>query len=100
MSMRIDEAGQDHASAAVDLRDSLAILLQPRIAQRIFCGANRDDLSPKTEHRSVLNDSEFGKGSAAPRAVRSRAQREKLADVDQQQGAGFKQSPFRSCRPD
>ncbi len=69
MGVGIDEAGKHHASATVDLDNLLAILLQPRIAKSVFCGANRDDLSGEAEHGSVLNDAEIGKGSAASRAV-------------------------------
>ncbi len=57
MGVGIDEAGKHHASATVDLDNLLAILLQPRIAKSVFCGANRDDLSGEAEHGSVLNDS-------------------------------------------
>jgi hypothetical protein len=69
MSMRIDEARQDHASATIDLDDLLAILLQPRVAKSVFRSANRDDLPGNAEHGRVLNNSEFGKRSAAARAV-------------------------------
>jgi hypothetical protein len=60
MSVRIDEAGQNYAAAAIGLLYFLAILLKPRIAQRVFGAANRDDLSANAEYSSIANDSEFG----------------------------------------
>src|SRR5580658_7149944 len=89
MRMRIDEAGQDHASVAIDLGNLLAILLEPRIAKRVLRRAHRNNLAAQTEHRSIMNDSKFGKGSAASRALRRRAQREKLADTYQQESGGL-----------
>jgi len=79
--MGIDEAGKHDASTAIDLDDLLAILRQPRIAKRVFRSARRNNLPAQAEHRRVRNDSKFRKGSPAPRPVRRRTQREKLADV-------------------
>jgi hypothetical protein len=59
MSVRIDEAGQNYAAAAVNLGYFPMILLKPRIAKRIFGAANRDDLSANAEYGSIANDSEF-----------------------------------------
>ena len=67
--MGIDEAGQHHAPAAIDLNNLLTILLKPSIAQRVLSGANRNNFPAEAEHSSVLNDSELGKGSTAARAV-------------------------------
>ena len=67
--MGIDKARQHHAPATVDFDDLLAILLQPGIAQSVFRGADRNDLASQAEHGSVFDDAEFGKGSAASRAV-------------------------------
>jgi len=60
MSVRIDEAGQNYAAAAIDLGYFLAILLKPRIAKRIFGAASRDDLSANTEYSGIADDSKFG----------------------------------------
>jgi hypothetical protein len=83
--MRIDESGQDHVSAAIDLDDLLAILLEPRIAQGVFVVPTETILPPRqsTAASSMIPSSE----SEAPRrgTVRSRAQREKLADIYQQE---------------
>src|SRR5271156_4530253 len=68
MSMRIDEARQDHAPTAINLDDLLAILLQPWIAQRVFRCPDRNDLPAQTEDGRVMNNSKLGKGSAASRS--------------------------------
>jgi hypothetical protein len=82
--MRIDDPGQNHAAAAIDFNNLLAILPEPRIAQRVFRSANRDDLAAKAEHGTVLDNSEFGKESTASRSIHHRRpQCEKLADVGQ-----------------
>src|ERR1019366_5208168 len=69
VGMGIDKAGQDHAALTVDFDGLLTILLEPRIAKSVFGDADRDDLAAKAEHGSVFDDAEFGKGSAASRAV-------------------------------
>ena len=69
MRVGIDEAGKHHASATINFSNLLAILPEPGIAKGVFRGANRDDLPGEAEHRSVLNNAEIGKKSAASRAV-------------------------------
>ena len=54
MRVRIDKTRQDDATAAVDLDDFLAILLQPRIAQRVFGAADGNNLAADAENGSVI----------------------------------------------
>jgi len=68
VGVRIDEAGKDDAVAAIDLGDALAVLLDPRVAQRVFRLADGDDLAAEAEDGGVFNNAKPGKGSAAPRA--------------------------------
>ncbi len=69
MRVGIDEARKHHASATINLGNLLPIFLEPWIAKSVFRGADRHNLSGEAEHSSVLNNAEFGKGSAASRAV-------------------------------
>src|SRR5580765_4343788 len=59
MRVGIYKPRQNHAPIAIDLSDLLPILLEPWIAQSVFGCSYRDDLSPKTKDRCVLNDVEF-----------------------------------------
>jgi len=59
--VRIDKPRQDNFARAVDLGNFLAILLQPGIAQRIFRGADGDDLTAEAQDRAIFDDAEFGK---------------------------------------
>ena len=87
--MRVHEPGQDYLSGAIELDNFLAVLSDPWVAQRVFGFAGRDDLLPYRQNRAILNDAKFLKIMAAAWAGDSgrRAQRQQLADVDQQERA-------------
>ena len=63
--MRVHESGQDDLSGAIDLDNFFAILLDPRIAQRVFGLADGDNLSADAQHRAVFDDAEFSEIGAA-----------------------------------
>lgn len=85
--MRIDESGEDNFARAVDLKNSLAVLLQPGIAQGIFSCADRNDLAAEAEDGAVFDDAEFFKAGTAAWAgcAGGRLKGKKLADVRQKQ---------------
>jgi hypothetical protein len=59
MGVRIDESGKHNLAFAIDFNDGRAILLQPRIAERIFAGTDGNNLSSQAEHGSVFNHAHF-----------------------------------------
>ncbi|HEV2729990.1 MAG TPA: hypothetical protein VGV15_08155, partial [Terriglobales bacterium] len=83
MGVRIDEARQDHLAATIDFDDVLAVFLDPRIRQRIFGFADRDNFPAYTYYCAVFDDAEFPKVSPSPRArcAGSRAQSKELTDI-------------------
>jgi hypothetical protein len=87
MCVRIDETGEDDFARTVDLGDSLAILLQPGIAQGVFGRANRNDLPAEAQDSAIFDDAElFEIGTTARSGLtRSRLQRKQLANIGQQQ---------------
>jgi hypothetical protein len=80
--MRIDKPGQNDPTTAIDFSNPLPIVSEPWIAKSAFRAAHCDDLARKAEYRSIVNDAEFGKGTAASRAANRRTQGHKLPDVD------------------
>ena len=83
--MGINESGQDDFARAVDLGDFLAILLQPRIAQGVFGGADGNDLSAEAEHGGIFDDAElFEVGTASRTGLRGwRVERKQLSNIGQ-----------------
>src|SRR5713101_7039269 len=65
MSVGIDEPGQNNLTLTVNLDDSLAILLEPGIAQRVFGVADGNNLPADTKDGSVFYDAEFAEFRAA-----------------------------------
>ena len=70
-------------AGAVDLDDRPAILLQPRIAQRVPGCADRNYLAAEAQDGAIFDDIQFLQIRTATRipADRRTAKREKLADV-------------------
>jgi hypothetical protein len=71
---------------AIDLHDFLAIPLEPGVAEGVFGLSDRHDLPTQAQYRPIIEDAEFRQFRASPGTVTSRrgAQRQQLADVDQQ----------------
>jgi len=72
---------------AIDLDDRLAILLEPGVAQCVLALADGNNLSPEAKDSGVFDNAEFLKflPTADTGPVGTRLQRQKLADIDQQQ---------------
>lgn len=83
--MRIDESGQNDFARAIDLSNFLSILLQPRVAQRVFGRADRNDLPAKAQNRTVLDNVEFFEARAAAWSglAGSESQRDQSANIGQ-----------------
>ena len=64
--MRIHETRQYDFSRAVDLGNTLAVLLSPRIAQRVFRLAPGNNLPANAQHRAVFDNAKVAKTLSAP----------------------------------
>ena len=85
--MRIHEPGKDDFTRAIDLVHSLAMFLQPGIAQSISYGSHRDNFPAQAQNRPIFDDAQFLQLRSAMWASipRCRSESEKLADVSQEQ---------------
>lgn len=63
--MGIDKARKDNSTRAIDLRYPLAILLQPGIAQRVFCAADGNDFAADAKNCCVLENPQFAEFSTS-----------------------------------
>lgn len=85
MRVRIYESGQDDLAVAINLSDFLAVLFDPRIAQRVFTLAHRDNFAAHAEHCGIFEHAEFSKPPAPSGTGLRRfiTQSQQLPDVDQ-----------------
>ena len=91
MRVRIDKAGQNYFASTVDFRYSFAMFSQPGIAQGVSAFADGSNFSRNAENSGILNNSQFAELWATARAALAgwRAQSQKLADVEEQDGWRF-----------
>lgn len=87
MRVGINKSRDYNFTGAIDLRELLSMFPDPGIAQRIFRCADRNDPAADAEHRAMAENAEFLQFRSAARArfLRRRSEREKLADVGQEQ---------------
>ena len=68
MRVRVYTSWNYDLPGGIDLIDLLAMLLNPGIAERLFGGANGDNLSADGENCGVFDDTEFIELRPATRA--------------------------------
>ena len=59
MRVRVDESGNDYFCPTIDLRNFLAILVEPWIAEGVFGYSDSDDLAADAQNGSVVDDAEL-----------------------------------------
>jgi hypothetical protein len=97
MRVGIDKPRQHDLTLTIDLKDSLAVVFQPRVAKSIFGFSDRNDFAAEAENSGIFNDVEFVKRCSATRARVLRAQCQQLANVNEKQiaasisGLGWRQ---------
>src|SRR5262249_19604383 len=65
MGVRIDEAGKNDLALTIDLLDALAVFLEPRVADRVLCFPDGNDLPAHAEHGGIFNDGKVAEVVAA-----------------------------------
>ena len=68
MCVGINKSGDYNFTGAIDLGKLFATLPDPGVAQRIFCRADRNDLTADAEYCAITDDPEFLQFNPAARA--------------------------------